>query len=831
MNQPTDGGRFHCGVPRCSLLVTAAALGMIATASATVRTYRYYRFAPTELKGGITNQQQLSEFRFYNGGSPVSMAGVTVNGIPTGQAGENPGNLADGNVDTKWFNGGLAAAVFDFGAPVAVDGYDFATANDDTRRDPVSWTLEGRDLDTDPWTLIDGVRRFATPDGRKTFTTQLTLPAAAFARFMESSTSRPAYIAINGSSVDLDWIIGPGGTTTASLAPGGGSGLGAIDFATVSPPDNADTTYTLTATNGDGSNDRNVIVRTVAGGLSHYKYVRFTPTLLRDNAAANSVQISEFRFLNGLTPLLPEATENIIPLIPGTTNPSSPGAEGPDKLNDDNLGTKWLNFTKTGFIYTFSDADALAGYDGYYIATANDSPARDPLRWIIEGSDDKTNWTMIENVTAFDYPLPLLRQTVAADTPLPGDSIKPFANLLADAPKLIAGEPILLTWDTVAAANATIDVGSGPVPVGLSGSQSFAVAADTTAVLTATSAGGTVTTATLDIDVINPSVTTIAYADFDAAGEELALINSATVLNAFATFPAPANANRLRLNDDVGSQRGTAWFRKRIDASAGFSTTFGTQFISLDAGTNGADGMAFILQNNPDATTRVPAGASEDGLASNALNVKFDSYLNEGDLSAAVVQVRAGGLVLAEADLNTFPNVVPLPGNDPTDMSMNSGDTAPYVIRIDYQPGVPNDLDVYFNNALVIDSLDVDLAALGAVDGSGTGYVGFSARSGGQFEAHDITSWFLTEGPPPAAPVSPGAFAIKDFSFDFGTDMLQVTWGSNELKSYRITASTDGLDWTTELGAGISGTAASGETSATVGFTEGTKLMIRVEEE
>jgi len=162
----------------------------------------------------------------------------------------------------------------------------------------------------------------------------------------------------------------------------------------------------------------------------------------------------------------------------------------------------------------------------------------------------------------------------------------------------------------------------------------------------------------------------------------------------------------------------------------------------------------------------------------------------------------------------------PLPGGD--DLTTDGGTAAPYRVRIDYLPG---DLDVYFNDVLIIDSVNVDLAAIGAVDASGKGYTGFAARTGGAFEAHDITRWILTEGPPPAPLV------IKSSSFNFSTDQLTLTWGSSDTRTYRVTASTDLLDWSTVLASGIAGAAGQVETSTTVPFTQTTRTFFRVEEE
>jgi hypothetical protein len=143
-------------------------------------------------------------------------------------------------------------------------------------------------------------------------------------------------------------------------------------------------------------------------------------------------------------------------------------------------------------------------------------------------------------------------------------------------------------------------------------------------------------------------------------------------------------------------------------------------------------------------------------------------------------------------------------------------------VRVDYVPG---DLDIYFNDVLVVNSVNVDLVAIGAVNASGKGYTGFAARTGGAYEAHDVTRWTLSEGPPPAPLV------IKSSSFNFATDQLTLTWGSTDTRTYKITSSTDLADWSTVLATGIPGATGLEETSTTVPFTQGGRAFFRVEEE
>jgi hypothetical protein len=56
---------------------------------------------------------------------------------------EHPYQGMDGNTRTKWLDKQRGDLVVNFGAPVSVHSYDWATANDAPDRDPVKWSMEG----------------------------------------------------------------------------------------------------------------------------------------------------------------------------------------------------------------------------------------------------------------------------------------------------------------------------------------------------------------------------------------------------------------------------------------------------------------------------------------------------------------------------------------------------------------------------------------------------------------------------------------------------------------------------------------------------------------
>jgi hypothetical protein len=370
------------------ILLTAAASQI----EAAQQTYRFFMFEPTKLRTAGANSASISEFDFKFAGADLDLTGVTITnpgGNNPASGNESPDKVKDNLTTTKWLDFNKKALVFDFGAgnTATIDGYTFATSNDAQERDPVSWILYGGS-DGVAWTPIDIRNNAAVTTARQTFQTPFTLPDGVPPYIASYSTSKT--VAINGdTTLTANWSTLVTDSVTISGVPGT---FGATGSTPISPPNNADTTYTLTASSAQGSTSSSATLRTVAGGSATYSYVRFTPVKLRDDLVANSIQLAEFRFKNGVTD---------IPIISAfnETGGNSPAAEGPDKLFDNNVATKWLNFSKTAVILDLGSPPVT--FDSYGFTTANDNDSRDPVRWILEGSDDPAGpWNLIDNLTA-----------------------------------------------------------------------------------------------------------------------------------------------------------------------------------------------------------------------------------------------------------------------------------------------------------------------------------------------------------------------------------------------------------------------------------------------
>jgi hypothetical protein len=115
--------------------------------------YTSYKMTFPELKSGDGGGlMQISEVDFFSGldgtGSDLTLGSIlAVQETPDSHfpSGENPGNLLDGNSNSKYLNFGKENSGFIVtpSGTAAVKGFQITTANDWVERDPASWVLYG----------------------------------------------------------------------------------------------------------------------------------------------------------------------------------------------------------------------------------------------------------------------------------------------------------------------------------------------------------------------------------------------------------------------------------------------------------------------------------------------------------------------------------------------------------------------------------------------------------------------------------------------------------------------------------------------------------------
>lgn len=149
--------------------------------------YRYVKWEITTIRdGGDTDCYtgdvctQASEFSLMLDGFDLVFDGITVtNPDGVNPPGSEAGQLIDSDTGTKFLDAafssggsslGSTSVIFDAGVGESFEfnGYDWATGNDMTTRDAISWTVSGSDDDVS-YTVLDTQTIYSTTTDRQTF--------------------------------------------------------------------------------------------------------------------------------------------------------------------------------------------------------------------------------------------------------------------------------------------------------------------------------------------------------------------------------------------------------------------------------------------------------------------------------------------------------------------------------------------------------------------------------------------------------------------------------------------------------------------------------------
>lgn len=204
--------------------------------------------------------------------------------------------------------------------------------------------------------------------------------------------------------------------------------------------------------------------------------------------------------------------------------------------------------------------------------------------------------------------------------------------------------------------------------------------------------------------------------------------------------------NRLRLTVGQDFKVGSAFFDSPlpVDSDTSFQTDFAFQ-LTAGNGTNGADGIAFVLQNHSAGSGSIGSSGSGIGYSGvlNSLAIEFDTFQNAGEISGNHVSVlRNGSVTSAIASAN---------------VSFDLNSPAIKYAWIDYN-GFTDTLEVFISQANVKpnQALLSTNVALDSLVGS-QAYVGFTGSTGGSNNIQDILSWhFTTAIPSGSDPPDPG---------------------------------------------------------------------------
>jgi hypothetical protein len=208
---------------------------------------------------------------------------------------------------------------------------------------------------------------------------------------------------------------------------------------------------------------------------------------------------------------------------------------------------------------------------------------------------------------------------------------------------------------------------------------------------------------------------------------------------------ASAVDGRLRLTPSVHGAAGGAWLDSKQFVKDGFQTTFQVQITQKYA--SGADGLAFVIQNNPTPALGYAGCNIGYGGITNLVVVKFNNYhwldhaygndYRKYDL-IAVLAAHSPTTLLWDSISNTIAAT--------TNGVFSDGQV--HTARLVYVPG---NLQVFMDdleNPLM--TVYVNLAKVMNLD-NGCAWVGFTAGTGDGWQNHDLISWDFSS---PAGPIS-----------------------------------------------------------------------------
>ena len=204
---------------------------------------------------------------------------------------------------------------------------------------------------------------------------------------------------------------------------------------------------------------------------------------------------------------------------------------------------------------------------------------------------------------------------------------------------------------------------------------------------------------------------------------------------------ADREGTAIRLTPAKEQRSGGMWLERKQPVSAGFDTEFVFQLTKTGGLGPGADGLAFVIQNNSikELAGRGNSGgfAPGDGGGDRrkpgipqSIAIFLDTFQNEEDPSGNYIAICTNGRL---GQMNWPPARLGIAPALPVDMK----DGKTHKVRIRFVPPI---LTVYLDDGTKpVLRAPVDLTALAGSDGYA--WVGFTASTGGGYENHDILSW------------------------------------------------------------------------------------------
>jgi Bacterial lectin/Domain of unknown function (DUF1929) len=220
-----------------------------------------------------------------------------------------------------------------------------------------------------------------------------------------------------------------------------------------------------------------------------------------------------------------------------------------------------------------------------------------------------------------------------------------------------------------------------------------------------------------------------AYANVQ---DPIALSNAA-ILNGSATYDS--SHHTFVLTPDVVGQAGSAMLSHRIDLSYDFQASFD---VYLGNNSNGADGLAFLLQNDPQGANAIGAAGGHYGAIQirNGLGIAFDTYQNTalGDMVGDHTDFFNTG---APLETSRIGDQLPIGGGNVKDGQWHN-------VMVSWNAS--NHTLTYWFDGVEMNTLNENIVAK-YLGGSQYAYLGFTGGTGGAHNLQEVhldtlTGWF-----------------------------------------------------------------------------------------
>lgn len=183
----------------------------------------------------------------------------------------------------------------------------------------------------------------------------------------------------------------------------------------------------------------------------------------------------------------------------------------------------------------------------------------------------------------------------------------------------------------------------------------------------------------------------------------------------------------VQLTDAIPFQRGACWYGKRVPVAKGFTVQFKMKMSRPDLELGGADGIAFVIQNDPRnlGLGRFGEQMGYGGIA-NALAIEFDTYDNgEGNANHLSIQTNGRGTV-SRLPMHTIARADHVP------RLQNSTRQ----VKIAYDTKA---IKVYIDGKFVL-KRDIDLSKLLELK-FGKAWIGFTSATAKAYARQEILDW------------------------------------------------------------------------------------------